>query len=1059
MRTQMLFVAWITSLLLAGVCADEASAATVTRGPYLQLQTPTSMTVVWLTDTPCVGEVEWGATTSYGQIKQATESVTRHEIAITGLTPDTLYHYRVRCGGTALTGDATFKTAPPDTATAVSFAFVGDSCSAPANATRTYNAMLPEIKNGFCVTVGDLAGRGEDNITDYWKSHFFDPARDFLKHVAMFPCLGNHELYDESSFPDYVPPVKYLANWSLPTENSGTEVYYSFDKAHVHFTNVTTFWEPYTTGSAQHTWLGNDLAATNKTWKIVYGHNAPYVSQGGAASGSSVVRTHLVPLFEQHGVDLYLCGHYHEYQRNMVNGVTYMLQGTGGQSLGQDSDDSQSYVQTYANNEYCFTRLDIQGTRLLGYCRRTTGGDILDGFQLDKPPIAMPWRDAFPAAGPQLNWIAPWNFTTQCGLKAQAGNPSGDGHVFQVGDSSGHQYAYPMLANESLTACAFEAQVYYDATASVKNRYGIGVRGRQFFSSTRRCGYLLTFVRNDTLAANGHCVLLRVTPDTETVLATWEFPDVSGWHKMKLSVSGSELSVWIDEVLKTETPIEDATLPKGRPFIYNYRASSAGAKTLVDDVVVSVPTTPATAMITDFEGYADGVQVLFRHPSFSGSTNGHLESTPNSSQVVTASAFGGSKVYQVDWAFLDADPQRWLRLSTSGTGNVPNPAVDLTRPIRFRCRLLTPGSLRVCLGIRETGVDVPIGQDGGKTGTIEWLGADSVVSGAPQGTLVSEEGGKWHTLVFDPRTDSVQAFTGDGVLSASNNKGVLEHLGLAVVDQAGPWSVQFDFFEQPEPDPIVPPIITANPGDSLICPGMSANFTVTATGEGDLLYRWQRNGNDLTEGGHYSGVATANLLVSIADAADAGHYRCVVTNAGGSTYSNQGVLTVKPATEITQQPASQVIAYAATAVLSVTAIGAGSLSYQWRKDGADLVDGGVISGAQTATLQISNFGLGHDGSYRCAVTADCGTALSEEAALSLPGPPPVPGDFDDDRDVDMDDFAVLQACLSGSGQAPTGAGCAEADLDHDQDVDKVDLGLFVNCFSGASIIGEPDCLQ
>jgi hypothetical protein len=240
---------------------------------------------------------------------------------------------------------------------------------------------------------------------------------------------------------------------------------------------------------------------------------------------------------------------------------------------------------------------------------------------------------------------------------------------------------------------------------------------------------------------------------------------------------------------------------------------------------------------------------------------------------------------------------------------------------------------------------------------------------------------------------------------------------------------------------------------------MSADFSVTATGEGDLSYRWQRNGNDLTEGGHYSGVATANLLVSSADAADAGHYRCVVTNAGGSTYSNQGVLTVKPATEITQQPVSQTIAYAATAVLSVTAVGSGSLSYQWRKDGGDLVDGGVISGAQTATLQISSFGIGHDGSYRCAVTADCGTALSEEAVLSLPGPPPIPGDFDDDRDVDMDDFAFLQACLNGSGQAPTGAGCDEANLDHDQDVDKVDLGLFVNCFSGASIIGEPDCLQ
>ncbi len=1058
MRAGIFSNMWIGYLPVIGLCSGGAVAATVTRGPYLQLQKPTSMNVVWLTDTACVGEVEWGLTTGYGQVTQATQSATRHEIAITGLTPNTLYHYRVRCQGTPLSTDATFRTAPPDSASAVSFTFVGDSCSNPSNATRTYNAMLPEVANGFCITLGDLAGRGEDNLTDYWKSHFFDPAREFLKRIAMYPCLGNHELYDESSFPNYVPPVKYLANWSLPTDNSGTEVYYSFDKAHVHLVSVTTFWQSYTSGSAQHTWLANDLATTNKTWKIVYGHDGPYISQNGGSSGSSTLRSHLVPLFQQHGVDLYLHGHYHEYQRNVINGVTYINQGTGGQSLGQNSDDLQSYVQAYANNEYCFTRLDIQGSRLLGWCRRTTGGDILDGFQMDKPPIATPWHDAFPAAGAQLNWVAPWNFATQCGPIARAGNPSGDGYVFQVADTSGYQYAYPMLANESMTLCSLEAQVYYDAATTVKNRYGIGVRGRQFFNSARRSGYILTFVRNDALAGDGHCVLLRIEPDTETVLATWAYPDVSGWHKLKLSASGGELSVWIDGVLKTATPIEDGVLPKGRPFIYNYRASSAGAKTLVDDVVVSTPPPPNTAVISDFEGYADGVQVMFRQPSFSGSTSAHLVTPPNTSQVVTASAFGGTKVYQVDWAFVDTDPRRWLRLSTSGTGNVPNPAVDLTLPIRFRCRLLTPGSLRVCLGIRETGVDVPIGANGGSSGTIEWLGAASLASGAPQGTLIAYDGGQWHTLTFDPLTDPVQAFTGDGVLSAANNKGVLEHVGLAVVDAAGPLTVQFDVFEQLLPPPVAAPVITSHPADQLGCPGTSAAFTVAATGEGTLAYAWQKNGVALTNGGHYAGVTTATLTVSDADAGDAGYYRCAVTNTGGTTYSNQALLALKAATIIGTQPLSQTIDYGATATLSVTASGTGSLSYQWRKDDTDLTNGGGVTGAQAATLQITGFGLGQDGSYRCAVTAECGTVLSEEAILSLPGPPPIPGDFDGDRDVDLDDFAVAQACLSGSGQTP-GPGCDEANLDGDGDVDKIDLALFAACFSGAGIIGEPTCLE
>ena len=277
------------------------------------------------------------------------------------------------------------------------------------------------------------------------------------------------------------------------------------------------------------------------------------------------------------------------------------------------------------------------------------------------------------------------------------------------------------------------------------------------------------------------------------IVADWAYPDVSGWHKLKLLASGSDLGVWIDDVLKTPTPITNAALPKGRPFIYNYRATG-GPATLADDVVISLPVT--SAVITDFEGYADGTQVLFRPPSYSGSTSAHLAASLNACGVVTASAFGGTKVCQADWAFLDAGLQRWLRLTTSNAANVPNPAVDLTRPLRFRCRLLTPGSLRVCVGLRETGVDVPIGANGGKTGTIEWLGATSVAGGAPQGVLITDQGGQWQTLIFDPLLDPVQPHTGDGLLVAPFDMGVLEHVAFASTGGAGPFSVQFDGFEQ-----------------------------------------------------------------------------------------------------------------------------------------------------------------------------------------------------------------------------------------------------------------------
>ncbi len=72
-------------------------------------------------------------------------------------------------------------------------------------------------------------------------------------------------------------------------------------------------------------------------------------------------------------------------------------------------------------------------------------------------------------------------------------------------------------------------------------------------------------------------------------------------------------------------------------------------------------------------------------------------------------------------------------------------------------------------------------------------------------------------------------------------------------------------------------------------------------------------------------------------------------------------------------------------------------------------------------------------------------------------PRPIPGDFDEDRDVDMEDFAFLQKCLSGSGVTPSAA-CEAGDLSGDDDVDGQDALLLKSCMSGSGIEGDPDCL-
>ncbi len=63
--------------------------------------------------------------------------------------------------------------------------------------------------------------------------------------------------------------------------------------------------------------------------------------------------------------------------------------------------------------------------------------------------------------------------------------------------------------------------------------------------------------------------------------------------------------------------------------------------------------------------------------------------------------------------------------------------------------------------------------------------------------------------------------------------------------------------------------------------------------------------------------------------------------------------------------------------------------------------------------------------------------------------PLTPGDFDADDDVDMTDYAHLQACLTPTLALP-GPGCGDADLNSDNTIDSGDVLFFVDCMRGAN---------
>ena len=81
------------------------------------------------------------------------------------------------------------------------------------------------------------------------------------------------------------------------------------------------------------------------------------------------------------------------------------------------------------------------------------------------------------------------------------------------------------------------------------------------------------------------------------------------------------------------------------------------------------------------------------------------------------------------------------------------------------------------------------------------------------------------------------------------------------------------------------------------------------------------------------------------------------------------------------QPGSQTNDAGTTATFSVLAGGSAPLSFQWRKDGVPLADGGNIAGAATAMLVLTNVLGGDAGGYSVVVSNQFGSVTSAVAVL------------------------------------------------------------------------------
>jgi len=92
---------------------------------------------------------------------------------------------------------------------------------------------------------------------------------------------------------------------------------------------------------------------------------------------------------------------------------------------------------------------------------------------------------------------------------------------------------------------------------------------------------------------------------------------------------------------------------------------------------------------------------------------------------------------------------------------------------------------------------------------------------------------------------------------------------------------------------------------------------------------------------------------------------------------------------INNQPSGGQFCPGSTVDFVIDAGGTPTLTYQWKKNGVDLVDGGIISGSTTSALTMVAVAVGDQGDYTVVVTDGCGTNLTSSVAsliVSCSGP-------------------------------------------------------------------------
>jgi hypothetical protein len=335
-------------------------------------------------------QVRWGLDHGYGRIEHAAfsgivpvpaisgepaEDTVYSNALLSGLFPNTTYHYSVSNDGVNWSQDVTFTTAAPGPSN-FRFTMVGDEATSDESSLPIAQ-VIGALRPRFNVVVGDLSYAGDGSgyftngvptgVTDFspasWDAYLGIVGPVAAQSIPWQVGVGNHEMEPLDNF-GYVGFTTRFPQAYAPQSVTGSPVVKAFTYGNVAVIQLDgndlsaelSDNNGYTEGK-QTAWLAERLAEYRAPWSgidfiIVGFHNCVFCTNTTHGSDGGI-RTVWQSLFDRYQVDLVVSGHVHAYERSYpirggdvtkvvpsggtvrpaADGTTYICAGGGGQGL------------------------------------------------------------------------------------------------------------------------------------------------------------------------------------------------------------------------------------------------------------------------------------------------------------------------------------------------------------------------------------------------------------------------------------------------------------------------------------------------------------------------------------------------------------------------------------------------------------------------------------------------------------------------------------------------------------------------------------------------------